>query len=183
MQGSTIILELKHILQRHPDRITYMAELKYNSKYWEDTSPDVVVKCYSNRASRGVEAVCYQKLLPLQGKHVPNLVGSGTVNDEATLRCFALILAWVGEDLEGQKSIFPPHVWKQVREIVIKMHELGVVHWDLEFRNMTFDQSNGCIFLYDFSNALTSEGLGPKAFAEARARELDRLDNLIADAS
>ena len=101
------------------------------------------------------------------------------MNDNESSRRFALVLEWVGEDLAGQESSFPPRLWKQIRDVVIKMHELGVVHGDLESRNMTYDKSNNCVFVYDFSSALTLERLGSKAFAEACASELDSLDSLV----
>ena len=180
-QGRKITLTLQSILQRHPDRITYLAAFEDYSRaiMEDDDSRSVVVKCYSNRESRDLEVFCYKKLLPLQGTNIPKFVSSGTLNDNESSRRFALVLEWVGEDLAGQESSFPPRLWKQIRDVVIKMHELGVVHGDLESRNMTYDKSNNCVFVYDFSSALTLEGLGSKAFAEACASELDSLDSLV----
>jgi hypothetical protein len=173
-------ITLKRILQRHPDRITYMAALQDCGRaIREDDNLSVIVKCFSDRDARDLEVLCYRKLLPLQGKHVPKILSCGTLNDEETSRRYALVLQHVGEDIEGQESRLPPHAWKQFREVVVRMHELGVVYGDLESRNMAYDESHGCVFLYDFSSALTLERLGSKAFAKACTSELEHFDSHV----
>ena len=172
--SGTMILDLQCTLQRHPDRITYQAVM-----YTEEFTP-VIVKCYVNRDGRDLELCCFKKLLQLQGKHIPKYLGRGTANNMETSRRFALILSWVGEDLDSRESIAPASSWTEAREAVINMHRLGVVHGDLEFRNMSYDQSKRRIFFYDFGNSLVLEQVGCDAFAKACSLELDHFDNLIA---
>ena len=172
--SGTMILDLQCTLQRHPDRITYQAVM-----YTEEFTP-VIVKCYVNRDGRDLELCCFKKLLQLQGKYIPKYLGRGTANNMETSRRFALILSWVGEDLDGRESIVPASSWTEAREAVINMHRLGVVHGDLEFRNMSYDQSKRRIFFFDFGNSLVLEQVGCDAFAKACSLELEHFDNLIA---
>jgi hypothetical protein len=146
--SGTMILDLQCTLQRHQDRITYQAVM-----YTEEFTP-VIVKCYANRDGRDFELCCFKKLLQFQGKYIPKYLGRGTANSMETSRRFALILSWVGEDLDGRESIVPASSWTAAREAVFNMHRLGVVHGDLEFRNMSYDQSKRRIFFYDFGNSL-----------------------------
>jgi hypothetical protein len=44
---------------------------------------------------------------------------------------------------------------------------------------MAYDESNSCVFLYDFSSALTLERLGSRAFAKACTSELEHFDSHV----
>jgi hypothetical protein len=51
------------------------------------------------------------------------------LNDQETSLRYALGLQYVGEEseyIEDQESRLPQHAWIQVREVVIRMHELGL---------------------------------------------------------
>jgi len=171
--GSVSMLRLESVMQQHPDRITYMARTTEDNAF-------VAVKCYESRELRDLEASFYWKLASLQGAHIPRYLGSGLLGDGDTSRRFALILTWVGDDLEGGESVPPPCAWKQAREALLQIHALGVLHGDLEQRNVTYDPGSGRVFFCDFSHALTSGALGPAEFAAARAQELNSFDRLMA---
>jgi serine/threonine protein kinase len=170
------MLRLESVMQRHPDRITYMARAAEDGAL-------VAVKCYACCEHRDSEASFYRTLASLQGAHIPRYLGSGLLGDACTARRFALILSWVGDDLEGGEHPPPPSAWKQAREALLQMHALGVVHGDLEPRNVTYDQGSGRLFFCDFSHALTSGALGPAKFAAAHAKELESFDRLVVSAT
>jgi hypothetical protein len=179
-KGSIIMRKLCCTLQWHQNRITYLAEIEED--HCADCAPGpVVVKCYFDRDDRDFEASCCQKLLQFQGIHVPKYLGSGSIKE--TQLCFALILSWIGKDLDGRMSIVPARSWRQAREVLIKMHALSVIHGDLAPRNMTNDPSTDRVLLYDFSDALTSGVLGCEGFAQACTLELDSFDKLVASAA
>jgi hypothetical protein len=174
--SNTLMLSLESVLQRHPDRITYKARTTENGNL-------VAVKCYESREFRDSEACIYSKLASLQGSHIPRYLGSGLFGDGDTSRRFALILSWVGEDLEDGEIVPPLRAWKQAREALLEIHALGVVHGDIELRNVTYDTCSSRVFLCDFSHAITSGALGPAKFEAARAHDLNCFDRLMAVAA
>ena len=174
--AGAFMLRLESVMQRHPDRITYMARAAEDSAL-------VVVKCYACCEHRDSEASFYRTLALLQGAHIPRYLGSGLLGDERTSRRFALILSRVGDDLEGGEHTPSPHAWKQARETLIQIHALGVVDGDLEPQNVTYDKGSGRLFFCDFSDALTNGALGPAKFAAARAKELESFDRLALSAT
>ena len=74
----------------------------------------------------------------------------------------------------------PTDVLVRAREIVVKMHRLGVAHGDVRPENMNYNFKTGRLYLYDFSDARTRKMLGEEGFRRACLQDLESLDTQIA---
>ncbi|EAU89074.2 protein kinase subdomain-containing protein PKL/ccin4 [Coprinopsis cinerea okayama7 len=101
----------------------------------------LVIKVFGEESSYAKELLCYQRLEKLQGKGIPVLYATGTVNARP-----CLVLSYEGERLregptEEQKATLYP--------VVKAMHDLDIHHHDLHRRNVVQD-SSGKLTLIDF---------------------------------
>ncbi|KAG2008039.1 protein kinase subdomain-containing protein PKL/ccin4 [Coprinopsis cinerea AmutBmut pab1-1] len=101
----------------------------------------LVIKVFGEQSSYAKELLSYQRLEKLQGKGIPVLYATGTVNARP-----CLVLSYEGERLregptEEQKATLYP--------VVKAMHDLDIHHHDLHRRNVVQD-SSGKLTLIDF---------------------------------
>ncbi|EAU89075.2 protein kinase subdomain-containing protein PKL/ccin4 [Coprinopsis cinerea okayama7 len=101
----------------------------------------LVIKVFGEQSSYAKELVSYQRLEKLQGKGIPVLYATGTMNARP-----CLVLSYEGERLcegptDDQKATLYP--------VVKAMHDLDIHHHDLHRRNVVQD-SSGKLTLIDF---------------------------------
>jgi tRNA A-37 threonylcarbamoyl transferase component Bud32 len=169
---------LHRILEDQPGRITCKARLV--------SGGFAVVKAFEERADRDREAAAYEALRELQEEGcVPRMLAA----DCAPLvrggdsRRHAMMISWVGPPSEdGYSWKLPARALSRAREIVARMHALGVVHGDAYPRNIVHDWETEEVFLVDFGAAQTRAELGAEAFEEECAAEMRGMDERAADA-
>jgi hypothetical protein len=145
-----------------------------------------VVKAFDVRADRDREAEAYAALRELQEEGcVPRMLAADCpplVRGDA--RRHAMMISWVGPPLEdGHFWELPLAAHLRAREIVARMHGLGVVHGDAHARNIVHSRETGEVAVVDFGAALTRAALGAAAFEEECALELQGMDKRAADAA
>ncbi|EAU89007.2 protein kinase subdomain-containing protein PKL/ccin4 [Coprinopsis cinerea okayama7 len=101
----------------------------------------LVIKVFGEESSYAKELLSYQRLEKLQGKGIPVLYATGTMNARP-----CLVLSYEGERLregptEEQKATLYP--------VVKAIHDLDIHHHDLHRRNVVQD-SSGKLTLIDF---------------------------------
>ncbi|KAG2008029.1 protein kinase subdomain-containing protein PKL/ccin4, variant 2 [Coprinopsis cinerea AmutBmut pab1-1] len=101
----------------------------------------LVIKVFGEESSYAKELLSYQRLEKLQGKGIPVLYATGTMNARP-----CLVLSYEGERLregptEEQKATLYP--------VVKAIHDLDIHHHDLHRRNVVQD-SSGKLALIDF---------------------------------
>ena len=184
---------LLEALAEHRDRITWRALL-----------PDgtlVVVKAYDCADDRDLEVECYDALQPLQGRTVPSLLRrrllveapgpSIRYADDAAddPRVHAIVLSWAGPEespvLAGPGRGLSVAALLRGRRVLRRLHSRGVVHGDVDPRNMAVHPASGRVVVYDFSHASTLASLGGDRarFSEACAEDMRQLDKHLARAA
>ncbi|CAJ2505642.1 Uu.00g130360.m01.CDS01 [Anthostomella pinea] len=104
------------------------------------------------------EGRVYDRLKPIQGKHVP--VCLGMINlalpyyyDSGVFGHF-LFLSWAGQPLfECTDQIGKADILQTATQAYVALHKSGVLHCDAELRNMLYDERSGCIMVVDFERA------------------------------
>ena len=169
---------LHRVLEDQPGRITCKALLPGGGF--------AVVKAFAARADRDRERQAYAALQELQEEGcVPRMLAADCpplVRGDA--RRHAMMVSWVGPPLEdGHFWELPLAAHLRAREIVARMHGLGVVHGDPYARNIVHNRETGEVAVVDFGAALTRALLGAAAFEEECALEMQGMDARAADAA
>ncbi|KAF3210823.1 hypothetical protein TWF679_006610 [Orbilia oligospora] len=137
----------------------------------------VVIKIYdlqnpnaAHQYSR--EIIMYDRLSPLQGSHVPSLYAHGTDSGGG----FGIIvLEDCGESLQDE---WYPDTRELARTALLNIHDRGVLHRDIEFRNITYNPKDNCLFpirIVGLGNATSNPNLVTE---DATSSELVKLAKL-----
>ena len=169
---------LHRVLDDQPGRITCKALLPGGGF--------AVVKAFEARADRDREVEAYAALRELQEEGcVPRMLAEDCpplVRGDA--RRHAMMISWVGPPLEdGHFWELPLAAHLQAREIVARIHGLGVVHGDAFARNIVHNRETKKVSVVDFGAAMTRALLGAAAFEEECALEMQGMDARAADAA
>jgi tRNA A-37 threonylcarbamoyl transferase component Bud32 len=151
----------------HEDRATWHCKLNGSNTL-------VAVKAFSDKQQRDLELACYDALLHLQGVSIPTVIDRD-YDEPESVRRFGLVLSWIGEEYGGTYTTLPKGALLKAKDVVLRMHESGVVHRDIRTGNMHYNFTTGRLFVYDFSHASSLPRMGAAAFAEARQADLEAL--------
>ena len=162
---------LVRVMNSHEDRVTWQAV--------DDKESFYVIKGFESEGDRNLEVRCYEALSELQGSCIPVLVNKTFTLKSDKVRKYALVLSWIGADEGNNYMTLPTHVLLRARDLVLKMHALGVVHGDLRPENMNFDFKTNQLYIFDFSDAKLKAEMSAAAFKQACLEELESLDRQI----
>lgn len=174
------------VLQENLARITWRVVLAGGEP--------AVVKAYEEEKFRDLELACYDALEPLQGRSVPSVLRRGftlqrpgpsdlypgAATDDP--RVHALVLSWVGPCPRADPAPeMGADALRRARRVLERMHRSGVVHGDVDLRNMVCEPVSGRVMVFDFSHAETLASLGgdQASFGKACIQDLRRLDHLL----
>jgi hypothetical protein len=163
-----------HVLQRHPDRVTWMAQ-RWGAAAgaWED----VVIKLYLSAERHREEVECYRALAGMAG--VAELLAEEAalpLDGEERPRV-GLVVGWAGSVYDA----VPPAGLERAERILREMHRRGVAHGDVGAHNMSYDPETGRVVLFDFSEGQTRARLGSDAAFRAACE--DDLEALAEEAA
>ena len=108
------------------------------------------------------EIEVYEKLSNLQGKVVPRFLYAGSIVDASKWvipekgEIYAFATTYEGRSLSSIDALSHESVSQAVDDLG-KIHECGVLHGDLELRNLVLDEGSKQIKFVDFGNAETLE--------------------------
>ena len=161
------------VLQEHPTCQTLKAQL-------QETGQDVVIKCFFHEYDRDNEVKCYVAAKELQGKVIPEMLGTCLLAETRQCR-HALVLSFCPG---GNYDRLPTEVYYKVKECIARLHQCGVAHGEINARNMSYSFITGSLFLYGFSNGRTCGGPAASRedrdeFAKVCIKDLQFLEELI----
>lgn len=119
------------------------------------TGNNVVIKAVlAEEASElEAEAAAYEALLPLQGKEVPTFLAKGKVAAAGGEELDAIAIEYIDGSAQGlADECKTMDTRNRIMQLFQKIWDLGVVHGDVEFRNIGRRKS-GELVLYDFGFA------------------------------
>ena len=103
-------------------------------------------------------------------------------SDEKTCRGYmlerrkGLMVSWVGSSYD----VLPAKALLKVRPMLLEMHQIGVAHGDLCFRNIGYDLASDTVALFNFSEScIRSATQGHQNFEVACEEDLQALDDML----
>jgi hypothetical protein len=165
-----------HVLQRHPDRVTWMAQ-RWGAAAgaWED----VVIKLYLSAERHREEVECYRALAGMAGAAELLAEEAALPLDGEERPRVGLVVGWAGSVYD----VVPPAGLERAERILREMHRRGVAHGDGRGANLAWDPAARRAFVLDLSHALARRDAASTAEIDSEFRtDLQRVGELVEDA-